>query len=94
MAKRKDEEPPEPQPVMHTGSDTPEGQRDLGVSEQIARDAGQAQGSSLAVGPGSPELAARIAELEQRLRDLGEDPGTAAHRREITDSVGTADSTE
>lgn len=43
MAKKKDE-PAEPEPIMHTGTDTPAGQRDLAVGEQIAVDAGQIPG--------------------------------------------------
>jgi hypothetical protein len=43
MAKKKDEAEA-PEPIMHTGSDTPAGQRDLAVGEQIAIDAGQVPG--------------------------------------------------
>jgi len=35
-----------PEPIMHTGTDTPPGQRDLAVGEQIAVDAGQIPGSA------------------------------------------------
>jgi hypothetical protein len=45
MAKAKDPiEEPDVTPIMHTGTDTPEGQRDLAVAEQIAIDAGQVPG--------------------------------------------------
>jgi hypothetical protein len=52
-----DEQPepdPESDPVMHTGTDTPAGQRDLAVSEQIALDAGQLPGGPALDDQGQP----------------------------------------
>jgi hypothetical protein len=43
MVKKKDEAA-EPEPIMDTGTDTPPGQRDLAIGEQIAVDAGQVLG--------------------------------------------------
>jgi hypothetical protein len=57
MAKKKDEAE-EPEPIMHTGTDTPAGQRDLAIGEQIAIDAGQV--------PGPPE---EVATVEQEITD-------------------------
>lgn len=42
MAKKNDA-PQTPEPVMHTGTDTPPGQRDLAIGAQIAAAAGQQQ---------------------------------------------------
>jgi hypothetical protein len=57
MAKRKDDQPDDQsadEPVMHTGTDTPPGQRDLAISEQIAIDAGQIPGGPALDDEGQP----------------------------------------
>jgi hypothetical protein len=62
MTKAKDPiEEPDVTPVMHTGTDTPEGQRDLAVGEQIAIDAGQI--------PGGPELDDQGQSIEREVTD-------------------------